>query len=308
MGVNEAVAQKLVAAAIPAVLGAFATTAAAPGGAQKLVDAVSNSDPDLLTKLAGAIGGGNLGPLSEGANWLGGLLGGSGVASIAGALSQFSGAPPAAAQPAIGAVAQAAIGAIGQQDPSNWSDPASIAALFASQKDAIAAALPPDLAKALSTTGLLAGLGGLGAAAMRTASAAAPPAASAPTVAVPPPRPTPPPPPAAASSSGFPMWAIIVLIVIVLVAVWWFMTQNHKCRTGQAGAASARHRVRDPDDWIAELKRTGGLEFVKVDFQGRSRGRDRSAARRRGDPAPPPRSSWRWRRSSPAVPAAPTAT
>ena len=159
VGVNEAVAQRLVAAAIPAVLGAFATTAAAPGGAQKLVDAVSNSDPDLLSKLAGAIGGGNLGPLSEGATWLGGLLGGSGVASIAGALSQFSGAPPAAAQPAIGAVAQAAIGAIGQQDPSSWSDPASIAALFGSQKDAIAAALPPDLAKALSTTGLLAGLG-----------------------------------------------------------------------------------------------------------------------------------------------------
>ncbi len=235
VGVNEAVAQRLAAAAIPAVLGAFATTAAAPGGAQKIVDAVSNSDPDLLSKLAGAIGGGNLGPLSEGATWLGGLLGGSGVASIAGALSQFSGAPPAAAQPAIGAVAQAAIGAIGQQDPSNWSDPASIAALFASQKDAIAAALPPDLAKALSTTGLLAGLGGLGAAAMRTASAAAPPAASAPTVAVPPPIAAPTPPPAPARSSGFPMWAIIVLIVIVLVAVWWFMTQNHSAEPAKQG-------------------------------------------------------------------------
>ena len=96
---------------------------------------------------------------------LGGLLGGSGVSSIAGALSQFSGAPPAAAQAAIGAVAQAAIGTIGQQDPSNWSDPSSIAALFGSQKDAIAAALPPELAKALGATGLLAGLGGLGAAA-----------------------------------------------------------------------------------------------------------------------------------------------
>ena len=130
VGVNEAIAQKLVAAAIPTVLGALATTAAAPGGAQKIVDAVSNSDPDLLTKLAGAIGGGNLGPLSEGATWLGGLLGGSGAASIAGALGQFSGAPPAAAQSAIGAVAQAAIGAIGQQDPSSWSDPSSIAALF----------------------------------------------------------------------------------------------------------------------------------------------------------------------------------
>ena len=68
VGVNEAVAQKLVAAAIPTILAALATTAAAPGGAQKLADTVSNSDPDLLSKLTGAIGGGNVGALGEGAN------------------------------------------------------------------------------------------------------------------------------------------------------------------------------------------------------------------------------------------------
>ena len=68
VGVNEAVAQKLAAAAIPTILAALATTAAAPGGAQKLADTVSNSDPDLLSKLTSAIGGGNVGALSEGAN------------------------------------------------------------------------------------------------------------------------------------------------------------------------------------------------------------------------------------------------
>ncbi|MGO9419766.1 DUF937 domain-containing protein [Roseiarcus sp.] len=229
VGINEVVAQKLAAAAIPLILGALATTAAAPGGAQKVVDAVSNSDPDLLTKLAGALGGGNLGALAEGTNLLGGLLGGSGVASLAGALSQFAGAPQGAAQSTLGAVAQAAIGTIGQQDPSNWSDASSIAALFGSQKDAIAAALPPELSKALGATGLLAGLGGLGAAATQRASAEASAAASAASSAA-----------ATATSaanraqqaasrpSSFPMWAIILLIVIVLAAVWWFMTQNQK--------------------------------------------------------------------------------
>src|SRR5271166_4691676 len=202
VGINEVVAQKLAAAAIPLILGALATTAAAPGGAQKVVDAVSNSDPDLLTKLAGP-------------------LGGSGVASLAGALSQFAGAPQGAAQSTLGAVAQAAIGTIGQQDPSNWSDASSIAALFGSQKDAIAAALPPELSKALGATGLLAGLGGLGAAATQRASAEASAAASAASSAA-----------ATATSaanraqqaasrpSSFPMWAIILLIVIVLAAVW----------------------------------------------------------------------------------------
>ncbi len=237
-GINEAVAQRLVAAAIPTVLAALATTAAAPGGAQKVADAVSNSDPDLLTNLAGAMNGGNMRAVNEGANLVGGLIGGSGLSSIIGALSQFSGAPQPATQSTIGAVAQTALGTIGQQDPSNWSDASSIAAFLGSQKDAIAAALPPEIGKALNATGLLAGLGSIGAAARsaaQTAPAAAPAAAreaasaaasraqsaaaSAANSAA-----------ASASSAGsrFPMWAIIVLIIIVLIAIWWFMSQSHK--------------------------------------------------------------------------------
>ena len=67
VGVNEAVAQKLVAAALPAILAALGTAAAAPGGAQKVSDAISNSDPDLLTKLSSAVAGGNTQLLGEGA-------------------------------------------------------------------------------------------------------------------------------------------------------------------------------------------------------------------------------------------------
>jgi hypothetical protein len=226
VGVNEAVAQRLVAAAVPVILASLGTTATAPGGAQRLADVVSNSDPDILTKLSGALGGGDVNALNEGANLLGGLLGGSGVSSIAGALGQFAGAPQGAAQSAVGTVAQAVIGTIGQQDPSNWSDASSIASLLGNQKSAIAAALPPELSKALGATGLLAGLGGLGAAATQTATSAASTAASAASTAT-----------AAAAnrvqaaasgSSKFPTWAIILLIVIVLAAIWWFMTQNNK--------------------------------------------------------------------------------
>ena len=98
-GVDVVTAQKLVNAALPAVLAALATTTAAPGGAQKVSDAVSNSDPDILTKLTSAVAGGNLQSLTEGANQLGGLLGGSGLSSLAGALSQSSGAPRAPRRP-----------------------------------------------------------------------------------------------------------------------------------------------------------------------------------------------------------------
>src|SRR5260370_3177864 len=91
VGIDEVTAQKLVTAALPAILAALGTTVAAPGGAQKVSDAVSNSDPDILTKLNTAIHGGNAQILTDGANSLGGLLGGSGLSSLAGALYQISG-------------------------------------------------------------------------------------------------------------------------------------------------------------------------------------------------------------------------
>ena len=178
-GVDDAAAHKLVTAAVPAVLAALSTAAAGSGGAQKVSDAVSNADPDLLPKLGTALAGGNAQVLTEGASLLSGVLGGGGLAGLAGALSQHTGAPQGAAQSVIAAVAQVAIGAIGQQDPSNWSDASSIVGMFNGQKNAISAALPADVSKALGASGLLAGLGGLGAAAAQTATSTVSSAASA---------------------------------------------------------------------------------------------------------------------------------
>ena len=239
LGINEAAAQKLVAAAIPTVLASLATTAAAPGGAKKIADAVSNSDPDLLTKLAGNINGGNVRALNEGANLLGGLLGGSGLINLVGALSQHAGVPQPAAQTTIGSIVQAAIGAVAQQDPSDWSDGNAIAALLGSQKDAIAAALPGELKQALSATGLLAGLGSLaaaGTAAAPTLGAARAAAARAPATT----RAAPSPAPAAPRPSRFPTWAIILIIVIVLVAIWWYMaTRREESQPAKQGMLEA---------------------------------------------------------------------
>jgi hypothetical protein len=233
-GVDDAAAHKLVTAAVPAVLAALSAAAAAPGGAQKVSDAVSNADPDLLPKLGTALAGGNAQVLTEGANLLNGVLGGGGLAGLAGALSQHTGAPQGAAQSVIGAVAQVVIGVIGQQDPSNWTDASSIVGMFNGQKSAISAALPADVSRALGASGLLAGLGGLGAAAAQTAtstaSSATSAASSAARTAPAAPVPSPPPrsAPAAPRSSGFPMWAIIVIVIVVLVAIYWFMTQGEK--------------------------------------------------------------------------------
>lgn len=250
LGVNEAVAQKLVAAAVPAILASLGTAAAAPGGAQKVSDAISNSDPDVLTKIGEAASGGNARFLNDGANLLSGLLGGGGLSSLVGALSQFSGATHPATQSLLGAVTHAAVGTIGQQDPSSWSDPASILSLLNSQKGAISAALPGELSRALGASGLLASLGGVGAAATQAAASTASNAASAASSAA----------TSAAnsaarsaesaarssqaaassSSSGFPMWAIILIVIVVLLAIWWFMTERQKpaepAKTGRLSA------------------------------------------------------------------------
>ena len=122
-------------------------------------DAVSMSDPDILTKLTGAISGGNTQFLNEGGTLLSGLLGGGGLSTLTGALSQFSGAPQPATQALLGTITHATVGTIGQQDPSNWSDPSAILSMLNSQKSAISAALPPELSRALGASGLLAGLG-----------------------------------------------------------------------------------------------------------------------------------------------------
>jgi Bacterial protein of unknown function (DUF937) len=250
LGINEAVAQKLVAAAVPAILASLGTAAAAPGGAQKVSDAVSMSDPDILTKLSGAITGGNTRFLNEGGTLLSGLLGGGGLSSLTGALSQFSGAPQPATQALLGTLTHATVGTIGQQDPSNWSDPSAILSMLNSQKSAISAALPPEVSKLLGASGLLAGLGGAAAAATQTAtstvssaataasSAASSAARSAESAARSAQATAARVPAAAAStSSGFPMWAIILIVIVVLLAIWWFMTQNQKpaepAKTGQ---------------------------------------------------------------------------
>jgi Bacterial protein of unknown function (DUF937) len=231
-GLDPTTAEELVGGAVPTVVAALASAAAKPSGAQKIADAVSNADPDILTKLSGALGAGQGQLLTDGANKLSAIIGGGGVSSLAAALSTHSGANQSTAQMAIGAITHALTGALGQQDPSLWSDGGAIGSLFASQKNAIAAALPADLAKTLGASGLLQGLGAAGAAVASNASSASNAAGAAVSQAR-----------AASGSSGFPMWAIIVIVVIVLAALYWFFVMKKEEAKPAAQAPAAIHYV-----------------------------------------------------------------
>ena len=242
-GVNPSVAQNLIDGAVPAVIGALGSAASAPGGAKKIADAVSNADPDILTKLSSGLGAGKTDALSAGANALSGIMGSSNLWSLAGALGKFAGIPQAAAQSTVGAIGQAVIGVIGQQDPSTWSDPGAIGSLLASQKDIVSAALPSGLSGLLSSSGLLTGVGATAAgaassaaaAATRTASTAASnvasSASSAAGSAMNQAR-------SASSSSGFPMWLLIVIAIVVLAAIYFFVTRDNAAKPAATGAST----------------------------------------------------------------------
>ena len=218
LGINSGLAQTIISAAIPSVLGSLGNVAATPNGAKAISSAISNQDPDLLGSLTKAFGGaGQSDMLNMGSNMLGSLIGNNAIGGLAGALGKFAGADANAAKGILGLVAPAIMGTIGQQDPENWNDGNGVANLFAGQKSAIAAAMPPGLGSILSAAGIP-GIGGMATGAAAAATAAAASATSAArdmrntaAAAVQPP-------------SGLPSWLLPALAVVVLgLLAWWFL-------------------------------------------------------------------------------------
>jgi Bacterial protein of unknown function (DUF937) len=261
-GVDPKMAQNLIDGAVPAVVGALGSAASAPGGAKKIADAISNADPDLLTKLSSGLASGKSDTLTAGANALSGILGSSTLWSLSGAIGQFAGVPHAAAQSTVGAVSQAVIGVIGQQDPSSWSDPGAIGSLLSSQKDIVSAALPSGLSSLLSSSGLLSGMGAAAAGMAASAAGAATSAASsaarsaqgaaanvassasnaassasnAASSALSQAR-------APSSSGGLPMWLVIVIAIVILAALYFYFSAPKETKPAATGSAAIEYAL-----------------------------------------------------------------
>lgn len=209
LGLDPAKTQSIITAAVPAMLGGIATTAATPAGAQAIASAVANQDPTVMSNIMGATGGGQM---------LSSLLGDDKIDQIAQAVGSSAGAPAAAVKTAMGALAPAAMGVIGQQDPATWANGSGIMSMFASQKDNIAAALPAGLGSII----------GMGGAALGTAGAAAAGAASMVKGAIP----TSLSAPSLGSSGsdspsgGMPSWVWGVVGLIVLAGAYYWFTQK----------------------------------------------------------------------------------
>ena len=273
LGINEAVAQKLVAAAVPTILAALATAAAAPGGAQKVSDAISSSDPDVLTKLAAPrppVGNTLVPERRQQVSWAASSAGAAYPASP-GPSANIPALPEPATQSLLGAVTHAVIGTIGLQDPSNWSDPSAILSMLNSQKSAISAALPPETSP---NSWALPDRSPALAAWLRCCARLKPLLPRSRALRLQRVRlPAQPPPSSAARSaqaaasripglpapsfSGFPMWAIILIVIVVLLAIWWYMSQNRGGRAGEdrpfVGPGRVALRRHAPAERVPEL-------------------------------------------------------
>lgn len=156
LGINQTIAQTLIKAALPTILGALAGKAAKPDGSRALFDVLAKQDTGLLGRLSTILGGAQQKTIAEqGSNVLGSLLGTSSLGSLVGAVSKFSGASETASSGVIGMLAPIVLGTLSQQQKSSNLDAGGIAKLLSDQKSNIAAAIPGELSKLLSGSGLL---------------------------------------------------------------------------------------------------------------------------------------------------------
>lgn len=215
IGINPTLAQKVIGAALPAILAGILGKVGQPGGAKALGDVIGQQDAGVLGKLGDLIGGPQQKSLAEsGMGALGSLLGTGGVGALAGTLGKFAGVNESQSSGLLGMLAPVVLGTLGQQQKASGLDATGLANMLVGQKDNIAAAMPADFAKMLGGSGLMDGLGSslskvgtAGAAASAVATSTAAAAAST---------------AGGSAAKGF-NWLPWVIAVLAAGLVWWYV-------------------------------------------------------------------------------------
>ena len=213
LGITNPMAQKAIAALLPAILAALAGSASKPDSLGTLTKALGQQDPGLLGNLGNLIGGsGQSGLVNAGVSSLGSLFGNAGVGAMTGAVSKFAGIGDAPAKSLMGMLAPVALGTLAKQQKDSNLDASGLAKMLMSQKDNIAAALPPGFSDLLKGSGLLDQFGPSMSSSSPSAPSMARPAAA---VVQEPAR-----PPASAATNWLPWVAGLALLAL---AGWYYL-------------------------------------------------------------------------------------
>lgn len=156
LGIKSPMMVKLIAAALPTILGALSGKASTSSGAGSLFSLLSKPDVGDPAGLEAALDAGNAADMSaSGAGMLNDLLGGNAMNSITGALGRYGGAGEAETKSMLGMIAPVALGSLKQQVQEQNLDADGLAQMLAGQKHNIAEAVPADFASEMSGLGLI---------------------------------------------------------------------------------------------------------------------------------------------------------
>lgn len=156
LGISTDTAHRAIAAAVPAVLAAFASKAGTQTGARALYDAVSQAEPDALEGLGStATGARSANIVQSGLGTLSSLLGDGTLKGLTGAIGKQTGLATEASSSLTGLAGQLALGSLAKVAGKSGLDASGLAGLLTSQQANIKAALPAGLGAALSSAGVL---------------------------------------------------------------------------------------------------------------------------------------------------------
>jgi hypothetical protein len=253
-GLDRTLAQKAIGAAVPSLLAALAGVASKPEGSARLSNAVAQQQPGALENLRNMIGGSGQTALAEsGSTLLSTLLGGNVANGLSGAIGKFAGIGEGASKSLLGALAPVALGVLGQQQRSAGLDASGLASLLASQKDNIAAAMPPGLPNLLSGAGLADALsGGVRSAAAATSAAASRAGAVSEQAAANARR------AASAPRSGGANWLYWLVGLAVLAGLAWYFLARQSERPTEPSTPIATQTVPTPQN----LTTVGGVDLA----------------------------------------------
>lgn len=156
LGENSDMTRTAIGGAIPAILSGLAGVAGNDRGAESVFNAINDHDDGLLDSLGDMLGGDKSGSMIEmGTKVLGGLMGNSGLGSIIGALTGFSGMGKKSSSSLVGLLAPIVIGIIKRKvfGGGGGGTIDALTSLFAGQKDNIASAMPSGMNDQLSSSG-----------------------------------------------------------------------------------------------------------------------------------------------------------
>jgi hypothetical protein len=151
-GLDNALAQRAIAAAVPSMLSGLADVVSKPGGARQLANAVADQPTDILSNLAGSLTG-SAQTADRGTGLMSSLLGGGAFGVLVSAVAKFLGVRDGSVRTLMGLLTPAIMGVLSQRQGTGNLDVNGLARVLTDQKEQIAAAMPAGLGRLLETSG-----------------------------------------------------------------------------------------------------------------------------------------------------------